>query len=130
MLEELIDRELVDHIALGVKAPPTWNQYKKVVGIKEEVMFKEVLKSIELLKHGKVDYEFRTTLAPRLLNSEDIITTAERLKEAKRYVLQQFIPRTTIDKQFERLRPWPREKLEKLGEKIKDLFQTFELRNI
>lgn len=130
MLRELIDRGLVDCIALDIKAPLTWKQYSRAIGKRDEGLFRNVLKSIELLKRGKVDYEFRTTLVPTLLTERDVMTIAEQLRGAKRYILQQFIPRTTVDREFERLKPWPLGRIEKLGEKIKGLFERFDLRNI
>jgi len=128
MLEDLIGRGLVDYVALDVKAPLTWELYRKVAGIGDEAKFKKVLRSIELLKRAGVNYEFRTTFVPELLSAEDVITIARQLKGAKRYALQQFIPRTTVDKKFEQLKPAGREELKSIGQKIKNKFQTFELR--
>ncbi len=87
------------------------------------------MKSVELLKRAEVDNEFRTTFVPELMSVEDVLTIADQLKGAKRYALQQFVPRTTIDKKLERLEPASREELHNLVEKIKNVFQTFELRN-
>ena len=130
MLEDLINRKLVDYVALDVKAPLEWERYREVAGIKDRAIFEKVLRSIELLKRGEVDYEFRTTFVPELLSSDDIVAIAEQLEGAKRYALQQFVPRSTVDEKFERTEPADRGELEKLGETIKDKFQKFELRNI
>jgi hypothetical protein len=59
-----------------------------------------------------------------------IATIAKQLKGAKLYALQQFIPRTTVDKRFERAKPYKQEVLEKLGKEIRGMFQSFELRNV
>lgn len=130
MLERLIKEELVDYVALDVKAPLTWRKYKAVTGVANQKIFDNITKSAELLKRGKVDYEFRTTFVPELLSSDDIVTIAKQLKGAKRYVLQQFISRTTIDKRFEGLKPHPDDEIKKLGKTIKSMFKSFELRNL
>ncbi|MCD6248273.1 MAG: anaerobic ribonucleoside-triphosphate reductase activating protein [Hadesarchaea archaeon] len=130
MLEELIEEELVDYIAMDVKAPLTWERYKEIAGIKDKTIFEKVLKSIELLKRGKVDYEFRTTFVPDLLSEEDILAIAKELKGAKRYVLQQFTPRTPIDEKLEKSTPAPPEKLIDIKNKIHSMFQKFELRGV
>ena len=130
MLEDLINRKLVDYVALDVKAPLEWERYREVARIEDRAIFEKVLRSIELLKRSEVDYEFRTTFAPGLLSSDDIVAIAEQLEGAKRYALQQFVPRSTVDEKFESAKPAGRGELEKLGEEIKDKFQKFELRNI
>ncbi|KXB05092.1 hypothetical protein AKJ48_00020 [candidate division MSBL1 archaeon SCGC-AAA261O19] len=130
MLKKLIEDELVDYIALDVKAPLDWDRYKTVAGMDDKNKFEEVLKSVKLLKEGKVDYEFRTTFVPNLLDGEDIITIAEQLKGVKRYALQQFTPRNTINEKFEKLEPIAQEELEKIGEKIEGMFQDFRIRGI
>lgn len=129
MLGDLTDHKLVDYIAMDIKAPLRWERYKVAAGISNRSLFEKVLKSVELLKRGKTDYEFRTTFEPTL-RSEDILTIAEQLRGAKRYALQQFIPRSTVDSQFERLAPHTNEEFEKLKEKIKNMFENFELRGI
>ena len=130
MLERLIKEGLVDYIALDIKAPLTWKKYKAVAGIEDRRILGKITKSVELLKRGKVNYEFRTTFVPELLSGDDILTIAKQLKGAKRYVLQQFIPRTNIDRRFEGLKPHPDDEIRKLGKKIKPMFKSFELRGL
>jgi len=130
MLERLIEKKLVDYVALDIKAPLTWEKYKRATNIKNRATFEKILKSIELLKRRKVDYEFRTTFVPKLMTGNYIATIAKQLKGAKLYALQQFIPRTTVDKRFERAKPYKQEVLEKLGKEIRGMFQSFELRNV
>jgi len=107
VLKRLIEKKLADYIALDIKAPLTWEKYKRATNI-----------------------EFRTTFVPKLMTSSYVITIAKQLKGAKRYALQQFIPRTTVAKRFERIEPYKQEILKKLGKEIKNMFQNFELRNV
>jgi len=128
MLEDLIKQRLVDYVALDVKAPLVQEKYNAATGIRDEAVLKKIVKSIEILKRGKVEYEIRTTFVPKLLNSEDIITIAKQIKGAKKYVLQQFVPKTTIDEKFEMLKPHSREELEKLVKRVKRYVKTCEIR--
>jgi pyruvate formate lyase activating enzyme len=77
----------VDFIAMDIKAP--LEKYKTVVCAKVDTQ--EIQKSIDFLKHGTVDYMFRTTLSP-YLDESDILKIGELVKGAKCFHLQQFVP--------------------------------------
>ena len=47
--------------------------------------------SVEWLKSGRVDYEFRTTVVQEFHRTEDIRKAAEWIRGAKRYYLQNFV---------------------------------------
>jgi pyruvate formate lyase activating enzyme len=68
-----------------------------------------MVKSIELLKAGKVPYEFRTTVVPEIVTAKDIPAIGELVKGSKIHALQQFTPDDTLDKRFQTLRPYPPE---------------------
>ncbi len=110
ILKRLIDEKLVDYVAMDIKAPR--EKYEKVIGVK--VNIKDIEESVKLLKEGKVDYEFRTTVVPSLHSKEDILEIAKWLSPAKNYYLQNFRPEKTINPDFERIKPYPRELRKKL----------------
>jgi len=116
MLRDLIADELIDYVALDIKAPLVWEKYKRAAGINDEDLFRKVKESVEVLLELKsdIDYELRSTVVPGLIGEEDILAIARQIKGAKRYVLQQFLPRITLDKQYERLKPYSKEVLEKM----------------
>jgi len=103
MLNELIDRKLVDYVALDIKAPLTVEKYSKATGVKAENMLLNVKESIKKLLESDMDYEFRTTVVPTLHDEDDIKQICCSLKGCKKYVLQKFdvsIGKTTIDPDF------------------------------
>ena len=102
MLESLIEQKLVDYVAMDVKAPK--EKYLDVV--KGKIDVNDIERSINILKEGKVDYEFRTTIVPGIHSKEDIIKIASWLKPAKRYFLQNFRADKTIDPSFEGVKPY------------------------
>jgi pyruvate formate lyase activating enzyme len=63
-------------------------------------------RSIEMLKQGNVDYEFRTTVVPGFVNKEDVLKIGEIIKGAKRFAFQQFVPGDTLDKAFNAVKPY------------------------
>jgi len=85
VLKKLMEENLLDYIAMDIKAP--MKKYRDIChsSFNEEAL----LESIYIIKKSKVDYEFRTTCCPQL-NESDISEIAELIKGAKRYVLQQY----------------------------------------
>jgi pyruvate formate lyase activating enzyme len=126
-LKELIDKKLVDYIAMDVKAPK--KKYDKLTNVKTDI--KKIEKSIEIIKNSTVNYEFRTTIVPSLLTKEDIIDIAKLLKGAKKFYLQQFktdIP--LISPNLKKVAPYAKEELIKILEDIKSYFDICEVRGI
>jgi len=87
-LEELIDEGLVDYVAVDIKATP--EKYAKTIGV-ENFDITPVKKTVEILKQGKVPYEFRTTVVKELHEAADFEIIGKWLEGAPRYFLQQFV---------------------------------------
>jgi len=103
MLKELVDRRLVDYVAMDIKAPLTVEKYSKATGVNAEKLLEKVKESINLLLGSSMDYEFRTTVVPTLHDEECIKQICYSLKGCRKYVLQKFdvsIGKTTIDPDF------------------------------
>lgn len=124
MLKNLIDEKLIDYVAMDIKGPK--EKYSEFTGKKADI--KKIQKSIDILKGGKVDYEFRSTIVPSLHTKEDIINMAKWIKGAKRYYLQNFRPEKTIDYSFEKVKPYSREFLLEIQKIISPFFETCQLR--
>ncbi len=86
-LKELVNEGLVDYVAMDVKSSKTG--YPQCVGIGGYDLSK-VEESVEFLKEGKVDYEFRTTVADGLHTLEDIEELGKWLQGSKRHFIQAF----------------------------------------
>jgi len=123
-LKKLIDEKLVDYVAMDLKAPK--EKYNKVIGAKVDV--KDIQKSIDILKEGKVDYEFRSTIVPTLHTKEDVLEMARWINGAKRYYLQNFRPEKTIDPKFEKIKPYPQEFLLEIQKLIVPFFEVCQVR--
>lgn len=85
VLNDLFGAGLLDYVAMDIKAPE--NAYAQVCGV--EVDQRAVGESIRLIMARAPDYEFRTTVVPQLCE-HDILEIVERIRGAKRYVLQQY----------------------------------------
>ncbi|RME09136.1 MAG: anaerobic ribonucleoside-triphosphate reductase activating protein [Aquificota bacterium] len=124
VLKRLLERGLVDYVAMDVKAPPY--KYQEVCGV--EVDVDRILESIELIKASGVDYEFRTTVVKEQLNGEDILKIAELLRGSKRYYLQRFIPGKTLDPSFSQKTTYSDEEFSGIIEGIRAYFQECSFR--
>ena len=85
VVRSLVDDELVDYVAVDVKAPP--NRYAEFAGV--EVPADAIERTVTILRESRVEYEFRTTVAPGLAE-DDLEAIAAWLRPARRYVLQAF----------------------------------------
>ncbi|MFC1663662.1 anaerobic ribonucleoside-triphosphate reductase activating protein [Patescibacteria group bacterium] len=124
MLKKLIDEKLIDYVAMDIKAPK--GKYEGAVGMKANV--KKIGKSIDILKKGKVDYEFRSTIVPSLHKKEDVIEMAKWIKGAKKYYLQNFRPEKTINPSFEKVKPYSQEYLIEIQKAIIHFFEICQIR--
>ncbi len=84
MIEELINGGLLDYIAMDIKA--TSEKYDIAAGV--SVNLQDIEKSVGLIMRGKIDYEFRITVFPDFLSTEDGKKIGEWVKGARRFVLQ------------------------------------------
>ena len=120
VLEECLP--YVDYVALDVKTAP---EKYKLLGAKNT---SGLLRAVEILKTGKVAYEFRTTMVPEIFTVEDVNRICELTKGAKTYALQQFVPQDTLDKRFEALKPYAPEVIKEFAGNMKSYVENVVLR--
>ncbi len=124
ILEKLIDEKLIDYVAMDLKAPK--EKYSQAAGVKIDI--DKIQKSIDILREGKVDYEFRTTVVPAIHSKEDIFEMAKWISGAKKYYLQNFRPEKNIDKEFGNVKPYPREFFLEVLKSISPFFEVCQIR--
>lgn len=120
ILEECLAH--VDYVALDVKT--SLEKYRQL-GAKDT---KDLLHATEILKNGKVDYEFRTTVVPGFVDTEDIPRIGEIIKGTKAFAFQQFVPDDPLDKNFRTVKPYPPETIKGFAEKLKNYTDKLVLR--
>jgi len=126
MIKDLINKKLVDYIAMDIKAP--LDKYEDVA--KTKVNKENIQKSIDIIRNSGINYEFRLTCAPSLISEEDIIKIGEWLKGSKRFYLQQFRNKATLDKSFEKEKPYSKGELDKFKEILEEYIEYVEVRNV
>ena len=108
LLRVLIDQKLVDYVAMDIKNSP--EKYARTVGL-EALDLAPVRQSVELLKSGVVDYEFRTTVVDELHEEKDFEAIGPWIAGARRYFLQAFTDRESVP--YGNLHAPTREKMER-----------------
>ncbi len=85
-LKSLLEKGLLDYVAMDIKAPI--ENYKTVAGT--GAFGEKVKESIELLLKCDIPYEFRTTVVSELHCDDDFHKIGELIKGAKAYFIQCF----------------------------------------
>ncbi|MFH1858877.1 MAG: anaerobic ribonucleoside-triphosphate reductase activating protein [Patescibacteria group bacterium] len=124
VLQEALDKKLVDCLAMDVKAPLA--KYNSIVA--SPVVLEDIKKSIDLIKNSGIDYEFRTTIVKSLLSKEDILEIGDLVSGARRYYLQKFVPTKTYDSTFLTQTTYSDEEFETLRKEIAPKVQYCKVR--
>jgi len=96
MLDKIIGENLVDYVAMDIKAP--LEKYESVVGT--NVNIQNIEKSINLIMTSGVEYEFRTTVTRELLTVDDFFDIGQMIRGANKYFLQKFLFSKVLDESF------------------------------
>jgi pyruvate formate lyase activating enzyme len=113
MLEDLLGSGMLDYVAMDIKAPLN-EKYGEIVKVNADL--DAVKRSILLLMSSDIDYEFRTTVVPFLLEEKDIESISAYIGGAKKYALHQFKNDTTLEKKMELVSPYPEERLRAMAD--------------
>ena len=119
MLENLVEKGEVDFVSMDVKAPLEPFRYSRSIGL--PVNLKPILDSIEILKRGKVEYEFRMTVVPGLHGEEDIRTLAKDLRAGQKFILQNFNPENPLDPSLKKVVPYDLRALKRIEKKVQEM---------
>ena len=122
MLESIIRSELVNYLAMDIKAP----LYKYSQVTCSEVDQQKIVRSIDLIEKSGIDYEFRSTLVQKLLTTDDVLDMGQLLGNAKRYLLQKFVPSKILSE--DKFSSFSSEMLNFLAKKLSSNFSEFHVR--
>ena len=114
VLKEIIEKKLVDYIAMDIKAAPS--AYAVATGI-EDLDFSLILNSIELIEKSGIEHEFRTTVTKELHTAEAFEEILALFSPDTPYFLQQFKDSgNLIDSSSH---GWETEEMKELAEKLR-----------
>ena len=125
-LKEILNKNLVQYIAMDVKSILVDQKYKEITGSGINVNL--IKESINLIKSSDIDYEFRTTIVPTFHSVEDIVQIAKSIAPAKKYFIQSFRPEKNIDSRLTSVEPYPGDVMIEIKNKISHLFEVCSVR--
>lgn len=117
-LEALLALGLVDWVAMDIKAP--LERYRDVT--RSTIDVEKIVRSVDLLRSSGIRHHFRTTVVPGLVGRDDVVKIGEWLRGEDRYLIQQFVPQTTIDPAYLGVKPFRRTELEEIVAAVRPYF--------
>lgn len=87
LIETVLHEKLTDYIAMDIKN--TGTKYAETIGLSKAPL-QAIRRSMDLLRSGRIPYEFRTTVIAEYHDPEDIETMAKELQGAAVWYLQPF----------------------------------------
>ncbi len=120
MLEDLIQRELIDCVAMDIKAPLREGKYNAASGA--SCNLSDIERSIKLIMDSGIEYEFRTTVCPTFLDKPDIVEIAQSIAGAMRYTLQTFRPTNCLDSKMFDVVPYTEDEMKDIARDARPLY--------
>ena len=114
VIVSLIKKGLIDYVAMDFKT--SLPNYEMLVGRGADKM--KLQKSIDFLKKGKIDYEFRTTLIREVHTPEILKAMQKTLAGAKRLYLQTFRNGITLHPSFKNCHPFSLEEMQEIAKQF------------
>lgn len=93
MLAALIHANLLDYIAMDVKAP--FDVYARVCGV--GISIEVIRESISLISASEIPHHFRTTFGRSLMSDDELDIVRANIPGRSRHVTQTFQPRNALD---------------------------------
>jgi len=130
-LKKLIEKDLVDFIAMDIKADK--ENYDLLTGVESNL--EDIEKSIKLIIDSGKDYEFRTTVVPGKHDGKVIENMGKWLSEfngneLKKFSIQNFVPRKgkMVDDDYEKVKSFEKQDLDKFKEILDNYFEKVGIR--
>ncbi len=126
MIKNLIKKDILDYIAMDVKAP--LSKYSIVSG-RPKCNVKNIKKSIKIIMNSGVDYEFRSTILPFFHKQKDLIAMAKLIKGARKYCLQKFLPQhELVSPAFKTAKKFSDKQMKRMCSAVKKYVEQCEVR--
>lgn len=122
VLKDLIAENLLDYVAMDIKAP--FDKYNIITKIDN---IEKVKESVNILKTSGIKHEFRTTYAPNL-NKDDIMRLLVDIAPCENYSLQQYKKPSFIINEL--LEPHKPSEFEEIKQNSTKYVKNFVIKNI
>ncbi|MCB9798293.1 anaerobic ribonucleoside-triphosphate reductase activating protein [Candidatus Nomurabacteria bacterium] len=124
ILEKALSEGIVDYIAMDVKT--SYGKYGQLVG--KLVKTENIQKSIALLMHSNIEYEFRSTLVDEIHSHGVLAEMREMIDGARALYLQSFRPEKTLKSSYEKFHPFSQSRLSETVSFFREKIEKVEVR--
>lgn len=125
IIEDLINKKIVDYIAMDIKAP--LEKYSNITNV--NIDLDKIKQSIYLIMKSGIDYEFRTTVVKSQLTLDDFDKIALLINGAKKYYLQKFTAKSDIlDNSLKNEKTYTNEEFCQIISRLKNHIETVDFR--
>lgn len=124
-LEKIISENLLDYIAMDIKAP--FESYQKITCV--QLNPEKIARSANLIINSGLSHEFRTTVVKSLTSFDDLKKIAESIRGADNYFIQRFVPAAKLnDSSFANESSYPEEELKALASELSTIVKNCSVR--
>ncbi len=102
VLKKLIEKGLIDYMAMDLKTDPS----RYWPALTDQQHSDNIGSSIHIIMNSGIEYEFRTTCVPPLIDEDVIDRLSSLIKGAKRYLLQRFRKTEILNPDFFKPQPY------------------------
>jgi pyruvate formate lyase activating enzyme len=124
VVKDLVKAGLIDYMAMDIKGPTP--AYERWCGT--PVDRDKIEESIDFIIEGQIDHEFRMTVVPFLHKEADVYEAASRVGGARRFTVQDFVPRNTLNPAFAHLRPFSPDRMMKIRQNVEGIIHDAKVR--
>jgi pyruvate formate lyase activating enzyme len=114
MLEALINLGLIDAVSMDIKAPLTTEEYSRAAGVTVDLAL--IKRSLDILRHSKLEVIFRTTAIPGLVEEPQLECISRALGNVKRYIVQAFRNVDTLRADFAGMEEFSQDRVDRMRE--------------
>lgn len=124
MVQELIDKKLVDYFAMDLKQ--TWEKYQKIANLApgKERFIENCKETFKIIQTSSVPHEWRTTVLPGIHTEDDFIEMASWLLPGEQYFIQDINYAVTLDQNLNKTK---RIDVPKLVATLKELYPNIHI---
>ena len=124
VIKDLASAGLIDYIAMDIKGPI--KGYDRWCGT--TIDCDKIEESIDFIIGGRIDHEFRMTVVPFLHKEADVYEAASRVGDAKRFTVQDFVPRNTLNPAFLSVKSFSPDRMSKIRQNVEGIMQDAKVR--
>jgi len=125
-VKSLLGKDLLDYIAMDIKT--SFEKYNLFTDNKQ--VEQDLTECVKIIMNSDIDYEFRTTCVPGIVDKSDLRAIGPKIRGAKKYCLQQFKAINTYDESFKSVKPYTKETLQEFKVILEEFVRNVEIRGV